>query len=109
MMDDSDGIALSLYDLMSVNACGFSIDPEKLPLHRAFLSCRTGNWRCTAATALIFTLPGTVTRTWRALQSDRESRTGEGGACGGKTGGETRGSSTGGREPAPRQVPAHFS
>ncbi|MFY9981949.1 MAG: thiamine-phosphate kinase [Methanoregula sp.] len=32
MMDDSDGIALSLYDLMSVNACGFSIDPEKLPL-----------------------------------------------------------------------------
>jgi thiamine-monophosphate kinase len=32
MMDDSDGIALSLYDLMSVNSCGFSVDPEKLPL-----------------------------------------------------------------------------
>jgi len=32
MMDDSDGIALSLYDLMSVNVCGFSVDPEKLPL-----------------------------------------------------------------------------
>jgi thiamine-monophosphate kinase len=32
MMDDSDGIALSLYDLMSVNNCGFSIESEKLPL-----------------------------------------------------------------------------
>ncbi len=32
MMDDSDGIALTLYDLMSVNSCGFSLDPEKLPL-----------------------------------------------------------------------------
>ena len=32
MMDDSDGIALSLYDLMSVNDCGFAIDPAKLPL-----------------------------------------------------------------------------
>ena len=31
MMDDSDGIALSLYDLMSVNTCGFSIDSTKLP------------------------------------------------------------------------------
>jgi thiamine-monophosphate kinase len=32
MMDDSDGLALSLYDLMSVNTCGFSIDSAKLPL-----------------------------------------------------------------------------
>ena len=32
MMDDSDGIALSLYDLMSVNDCGFAIDSSKLPL-----------------------------------------------------------------------------
>jgi len=32
MMDDSDGIALSLYDLMSVNGCGFSLDSSKLPL-----------------------------------------------------------------------------
>lgn len=32
MMDDSDGIALSLYDLMSVNDCGFALDTEKLPL-----------------------------------------------------------------------------
>jgi thiamine-monophosphate kinase len=32
MMDDSDGIALSLYDLMSVNGCGFAIDSAKLPL-----------------------------------------------------------------------------
>ena len=32
MMDDSDGIALSLYDLMSVNDCGFALDLEKLPL-----------------------------------------------------------------------------
>jgi thiamine-monophosphate kinase len=32
MMDDSDGIALSLYDLMSVNDCGFSLDSAKLPL-----------------------------------------------------------------------------
>ena len=31
MMDDSDGIALSLYDLMSVNQCGFSIDSSRLP------------------------------------------------------------------------------
>ncbi|MHB8162960.1 MAG: thiamine-phosphate kinase [Methanoregula sp.] len=31
MMDDSDGIALSLYDLMSVNGCGFAIDSTKLP------------------------------------------------------------------------------
>jgi thiamine-monophosphate kinase len=32
MMDDSDGIALSLYDLLSVNDCGFAIDSAKLPL-----------------------------------------------------------------------------
>ncbi len=31
MMDDSDGIALSLYDLMSVNECGFSIDSGLVP------------------------------------------------------------------------------
>jgi thiamine-monophosphate kinase len=31
MMDDSDGIALSLYDLMSVNACGFAIDSALVP------------------------------------------------------------------------------
>jgi thiamine-monophosphate kinase len=32
MMDDSDGIALSLYDLFSVNEGGFAIDSSKLPL-----------------------------------------------------------------------------
>ena len=32
MMDDSDGIALSLYDLLGVNECGFSLDSSKLPL-----------------------------------------------------------------------------
>ena len=32
MMDDSDGIALSLYDLMSANGYGFAIDAAKLPL-----------------------------------------------------------------------------
>ena len=32
MMDDSDGIALSLYDLMSANGYGFSVDSAKLPL-----------------------------------------------------------------------------
>ena len=32
MMDDSDGIALSLYDLAAVNNCGFSIDTALLPL-----------------------------------------------------------------------------
>jgi thiamine-monophosphate kinase len=32
MMDDSDGLALSLYDLASVNGYGFSIDSRKLPL-----------------------------------------------------------------------------
>ena len=57
---------------------------------------------------LIFTLPRNGPRTWRALQSDRESHTGEGGACGGKPV-EKQGTGTGGREPAPRQVPAHFS
>jgi thiamine-monophosphate kinase len=31
MMDDSDGIALSLYDLLSVNECGFSIDSGLVP------------------------------------------------------------------------------
>jgi thiamine-monophosphate kinase len=31
MMDDSDGIALSLFDLASVNDCGFSLDSVKLP------------------------------------------------------------------------------
>ena len=31
MMDDSDGIALSLYDLMSVNDCGFAIDSALVP------------------------------------------------------------------------------
>jgi len=31
MMDDSDGIALSLFDLVSVNECGFSLDSAKLP------------------------------------------------------------------------------
>ncbi len=31
MMDDSDGIALSLYDLVSVNECGFSLDSAKIP------------------------------------------------------------------------------
>jgi len=32
MMDDSDGIALSLYDLLSVNECGFFLDSTKLPV-----------------------------------------------------------------------------
>jgi thiamine-monophosphate kinase len=32
MMDNSDGIALSLYDLAGVNGCGFAIDSAKLPL-----------------------------------------------------------------------------
>jgi thiamine-monophosphate kinase len=32
MMDDSDGIALSLYDLVGVNDCGFSLDSAKIPL-----------------------------------------------------------------------------
>ncbi|HVN72977.1 MAG TPA: thiamine-phosphate kinase [Methanoregula sp.] len=32
MMDDSDGIALSLYDLAGVNGCGFSLISESLPV-----------------------------------------------------------------------------
>lgn len=32
MMDDSDGIALSLYDLMSANDLGFSLESARLPL-----------------------------------------------------------------------------
>jgi thiamine-monophosphate kinase len=31
MMDDSDGIALSLYDLLGVNECGFSLESGKVP------------------------------------------------------------------------------
>ncbi|MGD0534753.1 MAG: thiamine-phosphate kinase [Methanoregula sp.] len=37
MMDDSDGIALSLYDLLGVNECGFSIDSGLVP-HPAGIS-----------------------------------------------------------------------
>ncbi|MCK9319126.1 thiamine-phosphate kinase [Methanoculleus sp.] len=32
MMDISDGLALSLYDLLSVNDCGFAVDSARLPL-----------------------------------------------------------------------------
>jgi len=32
MMDISDGLAVSLYDLLAVNDCGFSIDTTRLPL-----------------------------------------------------------------------------
>lgn len=32
MMDISDGIALSLYDLMDANTCGFAIESDKVPL-----------------------------------------------------------------------------
>ena len=32
MMDVSDGLVISLYDLMDVNDCGFSIESEKIPL-----------------------------------------------------------------------------
>ena len=32
MMDISDGLAISLYDLLAVNDCGFSIDTARLPL-----------------------------------------------------------------------------
>ncbi|HQD25397.1 MULTISPECIES: thiamine-phosphate kinase [Methanoculleus] len=32
MMDISDGLALSLYDLLGVNDCGFSVDTARLPL-----------------------------------------------------------------------------
>jgi thiamine-monophosphate kinase len=31
MMDISDGLALSLYDLFEANSCGYSINSEKLP------------------------------------------------------------------------------
>lgn len=31
MMDDSDGIALSLYDLLGVNECGFSLTSDRIP------------------------------------------------------------------------------
>jgi len=34
MMDDSDGIALSLYDLSGVNSCGFAIESKNLPVPR---------------------------------------------------------------------------
>ncbi|RXE57138.1 thiamine-monophosphate kinase [Methanoculleus taiwanensis] len=32
MMDISDGLALSLYDMVAANGCGFAIDTDRLPL-----------------------------------------------------------------------------
>lgn len=32
MMDVSDGLVISLYDLMAVNACGYAIESDRLPL-----------------------------------------------------------------------------
>ena len=71
MMDDSDGIALSLYDLMSVNACGFSIDSEKLPLPPGIPEvpgAGTGAVRRRGLRADLHPAPGTVPGAWRALQ-----------------------------------------
>ncbi|MEI7434904.1 MAG: thiamine-phosphate kinase [Methanomicrobiales archaeon] len=31
MMDLSDGLSISLYDLLEANSCGYSIDPDKIP------------------------------------------------------------------------------
>ena len=42
MMDDSDGIALSLYDLMSVNDCGFLIVLQ-CPSRQVFRQHRHGS------------------------------------------------------------------
>jgi thiamine-monophosphate kinase len=59
MMDDSDGIALSLYDLVSVNECGFSLDstnlpsPAGIPAHQARELALYGG----GDYELIFTLP----------------------------------------------------
>ena len=32
MMDTSDGLSLSLYDMLEANACGYAVDSEKLPI-----------------------------------------------------------------------------
>ncbi len=48
MMDDSDGIALSLYDLVSVNDCGFSLDSAKIPRPAGSRRSRLLNLHCMA-------------------------------------------------------------
>jgi len=59
MMDDSDGVALSLYDLMSVNECGFSLDSAKLPVPSGIPADKAGELALYGGGdyELIFTLP----------------------------------------------------
>ena len=59
MMDDSDGIALSLYDLLSVNECGFSLDSTKLPTPAGIPAQQARNLALYGGGdyELIFTLP----------------------------------------------------
>ena len=47
-MDDSDGIALSLYDLVSVNDCAFAMTPQNFPVLPGFPGTG-GYWRSLAA------------------------------------------------------------
>ena len=62
MMDDSDGIALSLYDLLGVNSCGFSLDSDKLPLPEGIPEAQARELAMYGGGdyELIFTLPRTV-------------------------------------------------
>ena len=49
MMDDSDGIALSLYDLSGVNNCGFSIESAKIPKPAGIAEGPARELACTGA------------------------------------------------------------
>ncbi len=73
MMDDSDGVALSLYDLMSVNECGFSLDSARLPCSLRD-SCRpgtgTGTVRRRRLRADLYTPPPPPSGCWCILYRD---------------------------------------
>lgn len=59
MMDDSDGIALSLYDLLGVNECGFSLSSNLIPRPAGIPEPQAGELALYGGGdyELIFTLP----------------------------------------------------
>ncbi len=59
MMDDSDGIALSLYDLLGVNECGFSLTSDRIPRPAGIPEPQAGELALYGGGdyELIFTLP----------------------------------------------------
>ena len=63
MMDDSDGIALSLYDLLGVNECGFSLTSDRIPRRQVSRNRRQGNSPSMAAGTMSRYLPSQKTAT----------------------------------------------